>query len=104
VRLCLHCCHTRLRRRRPAEAALDEVGEPAAAHDPDARLEVERLLARLRPADRMVLLLLDAEGWSVAEIAARTGWSRVNVKVRAHRARRRLRRFLERVELGGEPQ
>jgi DNA-directed RNA polymerase specialized sigma24 family protein len=40
-------------------------------------------------------VLLEAEGWSVAEIAERLGLSRVNVKVRAHRARQRLRRVLE---------
>jgi RNA polymerase sigma-70 factor (ECF subfamily) len=74
--------------------SLEEVVE-APAVDPTARLEVERLLARLQPADRFLLVLLEAEGWSVAEIAERLGWSRVNVKVRAHRARQRLRRVLE---------
>ena len=52
-------------------------------------------VARLKPADRMVLLLLDGEGWSTAEIADRLGWTRTNVKVRAHRARTRLRRIVE---------
>lgn len=73
---------------------LEETVEAPTA-DPTARLEVERLLARLQPADRFLLVLLEAEGWSVAEIAERLGWSRVNVKVRAHRARQRLRRVLE---------
>jgi len=53
------------------------------------------LLAGLQPADRFLLVLLEVEGWSVAEIAERLGWSRVNVKVRAHRARQRLRRVLQ---------
>ena len=61
----------------------------------NARIEVERLLARLPAADRFLPILLEGEGWSVAEIAERLGWSRVNVKVRAHRARRRLQRILE---------
>jgi RNA polymerase sigma-70 factor, ECF subfamily len=106
TRLCLRCAYDRLRRRPgrllqafqpPAGMAsrdLEEVVE-APASDPTARLEVERLLARLPAADRFLLVLLEAEGWSVAEIAERLGWSRVNVKVRAHRARRRLRRVLE---------
>ena len=69
---------------------------PAApASDPTARLEVERLLARLAPADRFLLTLLEGEGWSVAEIAEKLGWTAVNVKVRAHRARKRLRKILE---------
>jgi RNA polymerase sigma-70 factor (ECF subfamily) len=60
-----------------------------------AAIDVERLLARLAPSDRFVLLLLEGEGWSVKEIAERIGWTVANVKVRAFRARRRLRRMLE---------
>jgi RNA polymerase sigma-70 factor, ECF subfamily len=94
TRVCLNCCYARLRRRRPAEAPLSpDTATPAA--DPDARLEVERLLRHLAPDDRFMLLLLHGEGWSVEEIAARLGWSRVAVRVRAHRARARLRRILE---------
>ena len=73
----------------------NELYVAAPASDPNARLLVELLLARLSAADRFLLVLLEAEGWSVAEIAERLGWSQVNVKVRAHRARRRLRRVLE---------
>jgi RNA polymerase sigma-70 factor (ECF subfamily) len=54
-----------------------------------------KLLARLDPEDRLVLTLLDAEGLSVAEIAALTGWGASKVKVRAHRARAGLRRVLK---------
>lgn len=53
-----------------------------------------KLLARLGAEDQLVLTLLDAEGLSVAEIAALTGWSNSKVKVRAHRARAALRRIL----------
>ena len=51
--------------------------------------------ATLDPRDRFILLLLYGEGWSVAEVAAHLGWSGVNVKVRAHRARKRLKHLLE---------
>ncbi len=51
---------------------------------------VHALLARVSPRDRLVLTLLHLEGLSVQEIATLTGWSRVMVKVQAHRARRRL--------------
>lgn len=96
TRLCLNACYQRLRRQRPEEsgAELPEGGE-GRTPDPAAALEVRRLLARLAPADRFVLLLLDGEGWSSEEIAARLGWTRSRVKVRAHRARRRLRRLVE---------
>jgi len=67
----------------------------AAPADVVTAIDIERLLAKLAPADRFVLLLLDGEGWSVNEIAARVGWTAPNVKVRAFRARRRLRRALE---------
>ena len=99
TRLCLRCAYDRLRRpgRSPESGAwpVPEMAADGPPPDPTARLEVSRLLARLSAADRFLLVLLEAEGWSVAEIAERLGWSRVNVKVRAHRARRRLRRVLE---------
>ena len=96
TRICLNCCYDQLKRRRRPECALPTEPHAAApSHDPTAGVEVERILARLPAADRFVLLLLDGEGWSVAEIAERLGWTRVNVKVRAHRARRKLRGILE---------
>jgi RNA polymerase sigma-70 factor (ECF subfamily) len=85
-----------LRKRKNREQPLGSLEDrPAARQTPEAALEVERLLATLRPEDRFILLMLDGEGWSVAEIADRLGWSKVNVKVRAHRARRKLRNLLE---------
>lgn len=61
-----------------------------------ARDLADKLLARLSAEDRMVLVMLDAEGMSVSEIAGMTGWSASKVKVRAHRARASLRRVLQR--------
>ena len=96
TRLCLRCAYDRLRQgRHEAEPLGDDADFAVPAPSLDARIEVERLLARLPAADRFLLILLEGEGWSVAEIAERLGWSRVNVKVRAHRARRRLQRILE---------
>jgi RNA polymerase sigma-70 factor (ECF subfamily) len=94
TRVCLNCCYARLRRARPTEELVGEPAEATAAH-PAARIEVERLLRTLPPADRFVLLMLYGEGWSMAEIAEKTGWSVSKVKVRAHRARKKLRRLLE---------
>jgi RNA polymerase sigma-70 factor (ECF subfamily) len=96
TRIALRSAYDRLRRHGFPTEPLDEDLDPAApATDPTARLEVERLLARLAPADRFLLTLLEGEGWSVAEIAEKLGWTAVNVKVRAHRARKRLRKILE---------
>jgi RNA polymerase sigma-70 factor (ECF subfamily) len=94
LRVCTRCCYARLRRR-PEPEPIADADRPVEPGEPTARLELERLLARLSPADRMVLLLLDGEGWSTAEIAERLGWTRSNVKVRAHRARARLRKLVE---------
>lgn len=63
-----------------------------------ARDLVQVLLARLRPADRLVLTLLHLEDRSVAEVKAVTGWSEALVKVRAFRARRKLRKLLSKLE------
>jgi RNA polymerase sigma-70 factor (ECF subfamily) len=52
---------------------------------------VEKLLSLLSPDDRLVITLLDLQERSVAEISALTGWSQSLVKVRAFRARRKMR-------------
>ena len=52
-------------------------------------------LARLRPAERLVITLLELEEKSIREIAEMTGWSQANVKVRAFRARQKLKQLLE---------
>jgi RNA polymerase sigma-70 factor, ECF subfamily len=102
-RVCLDAL--RAERRRPelrlsdlteGEAAWVEYFNAAQDAPPDtspeeAREIVERLLAQLSPADRLVLSLLDLEQRSVKEISERTGLSMTLVKVRAFRARRKLR-------------
>ncbi len=96
VRVTLRCCYDLLRKRR--EDSLEDIAEPSIPSRGDAvetRIDIRRVLAKIAPKDRFVLLLLDGEGWSVQEIAEKLGWTSVNVKVRAHRARRRLRDMLE---------
>jgi RNA polymerase sigma factor (sigma-70 family) len=56
-----------------------------------ARELVEKLLAQLPPPDRLVINFLDLEQRSVKEIALLTGWSTTLVKVRAFRARHKLK-------------
>ena len=66
---------------------------------PDASLAsgelVEQLLTGLKPAERLVIDLLHLQGKSVAEIKEITGWSGVLVKVRAFRARKKMRHMFE---------
>ncbi len=59
----------------------------------DAKAVVMRLLAKLSPPDRLVLTLLDLEERSTQEIAQITGWTRPMVKMRAMRARHKLRQI-----------
>ncbi|MCI0540810.1 MAG: sigma-70 family RNA polymerase sigma factor [Verrucomicrobiales bacterium] len=54
---------------------------------------VEKLLARLNPDERLVITLLHIEERSVKEICDRTGWTNTLVKVRAFRARRKMRKL-----------
>ena len=111
TQIAVNCCYDQLRRmkRRP-EQGLTEAEEAEtrefAAQFRSLSADVEtalisrdlavKLLARLHPDDRLVLTLLDVEGFSVAEIAEMTNWTISKVKVRAHRARGQLRRVLGR--------
>jgi RNA polymerase sigma-70 factor, ECF subfamily len=61
----------------------------------EARELLALAMARLSAKDALVITLKDIEGHSVADIARDTGWSVATVKVRAHRARERLRKILE---------
>jgi DNA-directed RNA polymerase specialized sigma24 family protein len=72
------------------------VGEAQAAPPGDAlgaRETVEKLLAYLSVDDRLVITLLDLEERSIAEISQLTGWGKSMVKIRAFRARRKLRGY-----------
>src|SRR5215213_6853918 len=111
ARISFNTCYDELRRqkRRP-ESALSEVTEEesdwlqgrlraeTAGSDVEsaavARDLAQKLLARLSPEDRLLLVMLDVEGMSVGEIAELNGWSASKVKVRAHRARASLRKVL----------
>lgn len=107
VRTCLDAL--RAERRRPewrwsdlsaGEAGWVEFLLNNTAVEPDtdaacAREAAERLLSQLPPADRLVLVLLDLEQRPVREIARLTGWSATRVKVRAFRARRKLRKLAQ---------
>jgi RNA polymerase sigma-70 factor (ECF subfamily) len=58
-----------------------------------ARELLAKLLAPLRPDDRLVVTLLHLEEWSVEDISRLTGWSGSLVKVKAFRARHKMRRL-----------
>ena len=60
-----------------------------------ARDLVERLLAALKPSERLVIDLLYLQQRSVAEIQALTGWGASLVKVRGFRARQKMKQQLD---------
>jgi len=52
---------------------------------------VEKMLEQLKPKDRLVINLMNLEGRTIEEVSQITGWSQAVIKVRAFRARARLR-------------
>ncbi len=58
----------------------------------EARDILQHALSGLSVKDRMVLTLVHLEGLSIREAAEALGWSTINVKVRAHRSREKMRR------------
>lgn len=64
-----------------------------------SRREAEEVLTwaldQLSPQDRMVLELVHLQERSVKEAAQLLGWSVVNVKVRSHRSRKKLKTILD---------
>lgn len=68
----------------------------------DAAEIAERLLSKLEPEDRLVVVLIDRDGFSVKEVSELTGWGQSKVKVRAFRARRTLRAAMKRLVMSGE--
>lgn len=82
----------RLRRDSPGELLVEPVDLG------DGRVEVVALinaLGELEELDRQVVVLVLVAGWSSAEVAELVGSSPGAVRVRLHRARRRLRELLE---------
>ncbi len=51
-------------------------------------------LGQLSAENRLVITLVHLDGYSIRDAARLLGWSLVNVKVRAHRARHMLRKLL----------
>jgi RNA polymerase sigma-70 factor (ECF subfamily) len=78
-------------------AALQDVADrrPRAVTDSDLALSVRAALDSLNPPDREVMMLAVYEELTPAEIAQVTGCSAASVRVRLHRARRRIATHLD---------
>jgi RNA polymerase sigma-70 factor (ECF subfamily) len=108
-RVAVRRCYDALRKRRREigtvpldDGTLYPIESPASGREEAeaARAVLDRALSRLRPAERLVITLLELEERTVREVASLTGWTEVNVKVRAFRARRALKRILEETDGG----
>ena len=76
---------------------LENVGEDNSEKETSqaaAKALVDRLLEGLKPDDRMIITMLDIERKSVKEISELTDFTESNVKVRAHRARDKMKKIL----------
>lgn len=94
--------HWTRRRGREREIALPETAWqqlhgalPLPEEASEAAEVVYAALAQLSPSDRLILTLIHLDGCTVAEAADRAGWTITGAKVRAFRARRRMRKLLE---------
>jgi RNA polymerase sigma-70 factor (ECF subfamily) len=102
-RIVVNACLDRIRRRtaRPTVALSEQTAEPADHRDRIAEREtaltVEAALAQLPVEQRAAIVLVDVEGYPVAECAAILGVAEGTVKSRCARGRARLA-----VILGGE--
>ena len=79
------------------QSAGNEGAQPSVENSVVATDLADRLLAVLSPEDQQALLMIDGEDASIKEVAEATGWSESKVKVRAFRARRKVREAMEKL-------
>ena len=85
------------------QAVVENLATSARELAPDERLAsrqlVEHLLGLLKPVERLAIDLLYLQGRSVEEIRKITGWSVALIKVRAFRARQRMKDQLAKISV-----
>ena len=81
-------------RKRPAELADDRLTSTSGADRADARMDLERAIAGLRPDERAALALTYAEDATHEEAAAILGWPLGTLKSNVSSAKRKLRTAL----------
>ena len=83
------------------QAVVENLATSSSELAPDQRFAsrqlVEHLLAALKPVERLAIDLLYLQGRSVEEIRKITGWSTALVKVRAYRARQKMKAHLAKI-------
>jgi RNA polymerase sigma factor (sigma-70 family) len=115
-RVAVSTCIDRLRaqKRRPVvrwselseeeQAVLEKISAEEAVNDsPSETLAwevLQKLLDALAPAERLIITLLELEQKSIAEVCAQTGWNSGVVRIRAFRARQKLKKLYAQLERG----
>jgi RNA polymerase sigma factor (sigma-70 family) len=83
------------------QAVIENLATSPAELAPDRRFAsrqlVEHLLAALKPVERLAIDLLYLQGRSVEDIRRITGWGAALIKVRAFRARQKMKDYLARI-------
>jgi RNA polymerase sigma-70 factor (ECF subfamily) len=107
-RIAVHVAIDHIRARRDREVRFSDLGDDAqewlqnlhpGGPEPRAAREILDLAMRkLSAEDRLVLTMLEIEEYSVKEICARTGWTSIMTRVRAFRARAKLKEALLELE------
>ncbi len=113
-RVAVNHCYDYLRHQRVTQSRITPIDESADArdgpievartHEPDPERQavlrdlVSKLLDRAPPDDRVVLVLKELEGFSIEEIAKGLHVRESTVKVRLHRARKRMLEDLRRLQ------
>lgn len=91
-RVVIRVCLRRARSQRVVPIPLDSSPEPQFRSNPEAALDVARLLASLPPKQRAVMHLTVVEGMTDSEIAPLLGIAASSVRAHRRRARERLER------------
>ena len=63
---------------------------------------VETLLSILKPKDRLLITMLHLEGYSMDDVRQATGWNIATIKVRAFRARQKLKQVFQELNSQGK--
>jgi RNA polymerase sigma-70 factor (ECF subfamily) len=109
-RIAINLTLMRMRRKSSSETSLQENSDQETDHPSHLeqlavsdtfltgsldRLNLQRALQKLRPFQKLVVVLHDIQGYKHTEIAKMLDWSIGNSKSRLHRARARLRELLQ---------
>lgn len=96
VRTALEYCRKSRRSPLVSTEKAPEIAAPPVVTTDVASDELRHILENLSPEDQVLLTLVHVEGFSMKDAASHLGWSLPNTKIRAFRARAKLKKTLKR--------